>query len=171
MKKFDKIKEGFEAIDVETVKAETIEHIKTVQRNLTAFASDLADRGTNHDKSKLEDPELAGFVEYTPKLKGATYGSEGYQELLDGLKPTLDHHYGNNSHHPEYHADGIDGMNLLDIVEMLADWCAATKRHDDGNIHKSLEINAKRFKMSPQLVSILTNSIDNFEFNTVESDV
>ena len=34
-------------------------------------------------------------------------------------------------------------MNLVDIVEMFCDWLAATKRHDDGDIYKSIEHNSK----------------------------
>jgi hypothetical protein len=55
----------------------------------------------------------------------------------DGLK----HHYSHNRHHPEFFGeDGVDGMTLVDLIEMLADWKAATERHDDGDLAKSLEI-------------------------------
>lgn len=54
----------------------------------------------------------------------------------------------------------INDMNLLDIVEMLCDWKAASERHNDGNIRKSIEINANRFGLSPQLVKILENTAD-----------
>lgn len=52
----------------------------------------------------------------------------------------------------------VNGMNLLDIVEMLLDWKAASERHNDGNILKSIQHNTKRFNLSPQLVSILENT-------------
>jgi hypothetical protein len=32
--------------------------------------------------------------------------------------------------------------------------------HNSGNIRKSIEINADRFKLSPQLVQILENTAD-----------
>jgi hypothetical protein len=54
-------------------------------------------------------------------------------------------------------------MNLVDIVEMVCDWKAATRKHRDGNILKSLEINAKRFNIEPQLLSILHNTVRLFE--------
>jgi hypothetical protein len=75
------------------------------------------------------------------------------------LKPALDHHYANNSHHPQFYKNGIDGMNLLDLVEMFFDWKAATERTKDGDIRKSIEINSTRFNISPQLVSIFVNTI------------
>ncbi len=49
-------------------------------------------------------------------------------------------------------------MNLIDIFEMLADWKAATERHDDGSLGRSLTIQASRFNISPQLQSILYNT-------------
>lgn len=52
----------------------------------------------------------------------------------------------------------VEGMTLLGVIEMLCDWKAAGERHHDGNIFKSIEINTKRFSLSPQLVKILTNT-------------
>ncbi len=53
----------------------------------------------------------------------------------------------------------VNGMNLIDIVEMLCDWLAAGKRHNDGNIYRSVEVNTERFGLSPQLVAIILNTI------------
>jgi hypothetical protein len=53
----------------------------------------------------------------------------------------------------------INRMNLFDILEMFIDWNAAVLRHADGDINKSIEINTKRFAMSPQLVKIFENTI------------
>ena len=33
-----------------------------------------------------------------------------------------------NRHHPEYYEDGIAGMTLVDLEEMLSDWEAASHR-------------------------------------------
>lgn len=52
----------------------------------------------------------------------------------------------------------VDGMSLLDVVEMLCDWKAATERHADGSITKSIQINKARFNISDQLASILENT-------------
>jgi hypothetical protein len=53
----------------------------------------------------------------------------------------------------------INNMNLFDILEMFVDWVAATQRHDDGDINKSIEHNTERFALSPQLVSIFENTV------------
>ena len=53
----------------------------------------------------------------------------------------------------------INRMNLFDLLEMFIDWTAASQRHADGDINKSIEINTARFALSPQLVEILKNTI------------
>lgn len=54
----------------------------------------------------------------------------------------------------------VNDMNLLDVLEMLIDWKAASTRHNNGNIRKSIEHNANRFGLSPQLVKIMENTIE-----------
>ena len=58
-------------------------------------------------------------------------------------------------------------MNLIDLLEMICDWKAATLRHDDGDIYKSLEINHQRFGYSYQLHHILKNTVDWIEAQSV----
>jgi hypothetical protein len=151
------------------MEAETRKHIMQVAKYLHIFSCELLNRATLHDASKLKEPEASIFEEFTPKLKGSTYGSPEYSQFLKDMKPALDHHYANNSHHPEYfslkHAwinnpsfDPIGAMTLFDLVEMICDWAAAVKRHEDGDIDKSILINKKRFNISEQVVYLLSNT-------------
>jgi hypothetical protein len=139
---------------------ETIAHIAVVRENLEFAVKDLRRRQSEHDLSKLADPEKATFDEYTPKLKASTYGSPEYEAFRAAMGPALSHHYACNSHHPEHYPDGIRGMCLLDVLEMLADWKAATLRHADGNLRKSIEINQKRFGYTDELKRILLNTAE-----------
>jgi hypothetical protein len=81
------------------------------------------------------------------------------EKSLGKLKPTLDHHYANNSHYPEYYKNGIDDFTLIDLIEMFLDWMAASEQNEDGDIFRLIEINKKRFKISDQLVRILNNTV------------
>lgn len=138
---------------------DTYAHISKVRYGLNRVIHRLLIRAHKHDQSKLEEPELSVFNAYTPKLAKSTYGSDEYKSFLAGMKVGLDHHYAANSHHPEHYADGIRGMDLLDLVEMLCDWKAATERHEDGDIRRSIEINQERFGYSDELKQILLNTL------------
>lgn len=142
--------------------SDTLRHIKRVAELLTKASQELINRANVHDNSKLESPEKELFDEYTPKLRGTTYGSEEYKQYLAGLKVALDHHYANNSHHPEHYENGVDDMDLFDVIEMFFDWKAATERHADGDIFRSIEINKDRFKMTDQLARVFYNTADRY---------
>jgi len=139
--------------------ADTWAHIHRVGTLLNVFARRLLDRADIHDQSKLCPPEVEIFAEYGPKLKNTTYGTEEYKTYLKEMGVALAHHYEQNRHHPEHFPNGVDDMNILDIIEMFCDWIAAGERHKDGSIEKSIEINKDRFNLSPQLVRILQNTI------------
>lgn len=137
---------------------ETQKHIEAVRRYIRFMIDRIEMRGVKHDASKLETPEVELFTQYTPKLATTTYGSEEYQSYLTGLKPALDHHYASNRHHPEHFVNGINDMNLIDIIEMFCDWKASTLRMNDGNLLKSIEVNADRFRIDNQLKQIFVNT-------------
>jgi hypothetical protein len=137
---------------------DTMAHILRVGQLMNDICGDLYERLLAHDGSKLKSPEKEIFDEVTPKLRGMTYGSDEYKASLAEMKPALDHHYGHNSHHPEHYPNGINGMTLMDVVEMFCDWKAATERHADGSLEKSIQINRKRFEMSDQLAEIFENT-------------
>ena len=142
---------------------DTKKHIAEVVSQGKRLTDAITTRLENHDASKLVAPEKDYFDKYTPMLAKMQYGSPEYKECLEGLKPALDHHYAENTHHPEHFKGGIDEMDLVDLFEMFCDWCAAVKLNKNGDIYKSLEINKDRFKMSEQLVSILKNTADHFK--------
>lgn len=138
---------------------DTRAHITRVRQLMANIWGNIYDRADRHDASKLEDPERSMFDRYTPQLRALTYGSPEYKACLEAMGEALRHHYAHNSHHPEHYPDGIAGMSLLDVIEMLADWKAAGERHADGDLLASLEINRERFGISDQLHSILVNTV------------
>jgi hypothetical protein len=137
----------------------TMRHIERVRNLLNQAAIELMRRGEKHDQSKLASPEVELFTEYTEKLAELKFGSQEYNDNLELMKPALDHHYANNSHHPQHWKNGVDDMSLFDLLEMFLDWKASSERHNDGNIRLSIEKNGKRFDMSPQLIRIFENTV------------
>jgi hypothetical protein len=138
---------------------DTEAHIGRVRGLLDQVAENLDQRAYQHDASKLEEPEKSAFDRETPLLRDLTYGSDEYKAALKRLGVALEHHYAENSHHPEHYSNGIRGMSLLDVVEMLVDWKAATERHADGDITSSIDKNQKRFEYSDDLKAIFHNTI------------
>lgn len=143
-------------------KDDTMRHIRMVRMYLNKLISSLEKKADCHDSSKLEAPEKEIFDIFTPKLKNSTYGSDEYKSFLSDMSIATEHHYKHNRHHPEHHKEGIQGMDLMDLAEMIADWKAATLRHANGNIYGSIEINQKRFDYSDELKQILINTVDNY---------
>jgi len=141
---------------------DTLKHIENVRRFINKLIPRIIDRGVTHDKSKLESPEKEYFDKYTPKLADCAYLSAEYKQYLAELKPALDHHYANNSHHPDYYARGVKDMDLVDLIEMLADWCAASLRNRDGDVMKSIELNKNRYEYGDVLESVFKNTVTRF---------
>lgn len=139
---------------------ETLKHIEIVMQLLATMQHEITRRMFSHDRSKLQSPELEMFEVFTDKLAAMTYGSSEYEECRqEMLRTALGHHFGNNRHHPEFFENGVADMNLIDLIEMLCDWKASTLRTIDGDVWRSIEVNAKRFNMTPELVKILQNTV------------
>lgn len=141
---------------------DTKKHIARVQELARELMRDLESRVAVHDLTKLLSPEKEIFDEMTPRLKESTYGSDEYQGFLKTMKTALDHHYACNRHHPEHFENGVNDMTLVDILEMFCDWKAASERHQDSDMYRSIDISAERFGLSPQLISVMKNTVKYF---------
>lgn len=148
---------------IDSCRVETQKHIERVRYYIRMVTDRLTLRGVKHDAIKLEDPEIELFAEHTECLANLAYNSDEYKEHLAALKPALDHHYANSRHHPEHFPKGINDMNLVDIMEMICDWKASSERQKDGNLLKSIEMNAQRFGYDDQLKQIFINTAKLFD--------
>ena len=136
-----------------------IEHKKIVSDLLDVFCQMLKRRAVEHDNSKLTSPEREGFAKSLANNgNNHPYESTDYAKAIIDISEAVLHHHANNPHHPEYHADGIAGMNLIDLMEMFADWFAAAQQNTNGDICRSIYLGSERFKMSEQLTAIFENT-------------
>ena len=108
-----------------------------------------------HDLSKYSWVEAKGFASTIFDLKRSTYGTEEYKRLLQKIDPSIQNHYKKNAHHPEFY-NNIKEMPLIHKIEMIIDWKSATRRHKNGDLKKSIEINNKRFNLSKNDLETLT---------------
>lgn len=137
---------------------EIVGHTRLVAFYIAQMISKLMARAGTHDRSKLEEPEYSAFKTVTPRLKTSTFGSEEYKQALREIKPAIDHHYSQNRHHPEYFANGIKDMNLVDLMEMVCDWTAASLRNPGGDVLQSIEQKQKSLGFSDDVKSLLINT-------------
>lgn len=140
----------------------TFKHIQQVRFLLQCFSNQLRIRGDVHDHSKMKPFEmhyLAKIEQEIDENGQAPFGSYEYKRRsTEILGPMLKHHYENNSHHPEHYENGVSGMCLLDVMEMLADWKAASERGEETSIN--LEKALERFGIEGQLASVLRNTCE-----------
>lgn len=137
-----------------------VSHIMRVRELLDDVAVRLRLRGVMHDASKLRSPEKEAFERLGEVSRRHEFGGAEYNEALQLLGPALEHHYAVNRHHPEHFEDGIVGMHMLDLLEMLCDWKAASEQQEGGDIRVSLEVAVERFGISKELAYLLSITID-----------
>lgn len=148
---------------MDTTKAELVtrKHMQRVATLLGEAACVLIGRAALHDQSKLAAVELEPLQRMQDLIDAegqAPYGSDEYKRRTALLAPMIEHHYRNNSHHPEHYPNGVDGMDLFDLVEMFFDWKAASERGEESSMN--IGIACKRFNVSPQLEAIFRNTAD-----------
>lgn len=137
---------------------DALKHIENIKKVAKPVLDDLNSRIENHDQSKLEEPERSCYDEMIPQLKTAKYGTKEYYNIRAAMfNRGLKHHYKENRHHPEHFKNGIREMNLVDMLEMMCDWYAASMTSDTG-FETGFEQNCDRFKIDGSLKEVLWNT-------------
>lgn len=136
---------------------DTMKHKVIVSQLIGGMSNRLIERRFSHDDSKLESPEKECYDKFIPKLREAKYGSPEYNKIKDEMGSGLQHHYEVNRHHPEHFSNGVNGMTLIDVVEMFCDWYAASQ-NSDTSFEEGLKMNFKKYHIDPQLQDIMLNT-------------
>jgi len=116
--------------------------------------------------SPYRDRRVEENLRLFEEMKDGKYenGAKVLRAKIDMSSPNINmrdpviYRISHNSHHPEHYENGIDDFTLADLVEMFFDWKAASERHNDGDVLKSIEINKQRFGLSEQLCKIFENT-------------
>ena len=137
---------------------DTDKHILLVQEQMSGAISELRNQAINHDQSKFSSEEAEIYAVVVPEFAKYEYGTKEHSAVGDKLGPAWKHHLDNNPHHPEYHENGIEDMDLLYIIEMLCDWKAASMRNPNQDFRKSLKINLDKKEVSDQLQKVMINT-------------
>lgn len=139
-----------------------VQHKKWVAEYMQMVANDLFRRAAVHDNSKFDPEEFDVYEKAFPDLQKYAYGTPEQQAVYEQIRPALNHHFQANYHHPEHYENGINGMSLLDVIEMVCDWMAASKRSQTG-IDRGLEINKERYGISDQLFEIIVETVSDLK--------
>ena len=142
---------------------DTLKHISNIQTIFSAvIIPEIEKRSENHDLSKLRSPEKETLDKYIPLLREVKYGTDEYKTLKKSMyEEGLSSHFKNNRHHPEHFENGVNDMNLIDLLEMVCDWFAASLR-SDTSFSEGLEGNFKEYKIDPQLAGIIKNTYEEY---------
>jgi len=168
-------------------------HIKLVRKycniisesgEYDSIADELLERAGVHDESKFKEPEYTPYIYITwhYKCKDDGIDWESSEDIDEQMNKATEHHVKNNAHHPEFHSNKevdlinrsdrdkppeelIDAteMEVLDIAEMVADWCAMGEEKGNSATEwadKNVNI---RWKFSSDQVDHIYNMIDIME--------
>jgi len=140
---------------------DVMKHRGKVEYWMRDLIQQLTDRARVHDDSKLREPEKSIFDTWTPNLKRVQFGSDEYKQALSAMGEGLKHHYEHNRHHPEHYPNGLNGMTIVDLIEMFCDWIAAAEEKKTGI---DIAYLSERFGINSQLVAVFANTLREMDF-------
>lgn len=140
-----------------------IRHITLVQKNLLLLAKKLEQRALIHDLSKFKIDEFEGFIEINQIARQHKYGSPEYQASMVDKADLVNLHFSRNPHHPEHYPDGVADMSLIDTIEMVCDWKAASEAYGNTTLEEGLEIQRARFGLSEEAMGLIKSIIKELE--------
>jgi hypothetical protein len=141
---------------IEFFEVRTNAHIKRVQNNLSflikhfpQFEDELNEKAKTHDESKFSDKELIPYIYLTWGYKcrgnGIKYNyPNGMGQKID---EAIQHHYDNNSHHPEFFPD-IKMMQHEDLIEMVCDSHAMSQEFGGDTLEYIEKYQFKQFNFT-----------------------
>ncbi len=135
-----------------------VDHKQRVAGYMQSIANDLFRRAAIHDNSKFGPEEFEAYDEAFPELQKYAYGSPELKAVYQKIKPALKHHFEANDHHPEHFEQGVNEMSLVQVIEMVCDWLAASER-SQTDFKQGLQINRERFHIDDQLFEIIRNTV------------
>ena len=133
-------------------------HKQSVKVGIQRIIDELADRAEKHDDDKFETEVFDSFYNALDKFINTKFGERNWELAMDEIGDSLFKHYSASPHHAQHYENGINGTNLLDLIEMMVDWKSASNSYGDSSFEESLRVQKKRFGIDDQLYGILTNT-------------
>lgn len=148
----------------ETKEFAAIYHHKfVVLQYLVPIIQELIKRAETHDNSKFSEEEFRGLLSVLDEVRAHPFGTPEYDEMRKKHEKLFYTHYKKNRHHPEFHPNGIEDMDLVDLLELVVDWKAASLRNENPSVENSIKIGAEKYNIPPILMKVLMNTARNYK--------
>lgn len=114
------------------------------------FCKRLLGKALKHDNSKFSKVETDIIAPCLKLFRNLPYGTMDYDKASEAVKLALNTHYQRNNHHPEHYTryDHEHHMGMLDRIEMIVDWAAASRK--GIGVFKSIGLNKDRYGFDAQ---------------------
>lgn len=132
-------------------------HREVVADFLHNFSDYFRARAREHDQTKLRFDEFEGFARINKVARNHAFGTPEYDASMEEAKKPggcIHLHFSRNAHHPEFH-DSEKDMGLLDLMEMVMDWKAASMTYGTNTLAESLPIQLERHDFDPWQVRVI----------------
>lgn len=134
------------------------EHQQKVAAVIRQVIQELIARALTHDASKFTTQELKDNLVTLPDKWGLLAEGHGYhspeqEQHRARFTAEIARHRKAHRHHPEYHADGVNDMDLIDLIEMICDWYVSAP-----DIDQSIRKNSEDYEIDPHISRILENT-------------
>ena len=127
-----------------------LNHKKKVKERMLFLAKEIIKRAESHDDSKLKEPEINWLIEMDKEPR-VEYGSPEYFEKMKRW----------DSHHPAYYNEqGVYGMTIVDLVEMMCDVISYVSELHVYQAAKIIKEQKERFDIDEGITQILINTLN-----------
>jgi hypothetical protein len=133
--------------------------LSTYRETLHFIVGELFQRASVHDNSKFSDEEFPLYDGAFDDLQRYAYGDEEYKACLRTIKPAIKHHHAVNDHHPKFFQNGIEGMHLVQLIEMTCDWMAASER-SKTDIATGLQKNKEHYGIDDEVFQCIQRTVN-----------
>ena len=138
-----------------------IELVKTIMlrigHSLNFDEKSLLERAKVHDLTKFSNDEFLGYMFLGDEKEHARVLTIEEKAIVN---KAIEHHYKNNSHHPQFY-DDCNKMTDLDLLEMVSDWLAcAIERGRLPIITNSYNFNETNYQKILQYAEIEMDSFN-----------
>ena len=129
-----------------------------VQDKLSTVARELISRGRHHDNSTLGSPELEIYHRHFNEYRMYKFGDPRRDEVMNHMAEAIGHHFQYNDHHPEHFDNGINDMNLIQLMQFTAAIMSWSEQ-EQVDIFELLPIIRDKCGMSDQVYQLIQNTI------------